>query len=335
MKKLTIGLFGFGVVGEGVYQLLQVKPELNAVIKKVCVQDSSKTRNAPQALFTDKAEELLHDAEINVIIELIDDAEMALSITKKAMKTGKSVISANKKMIAENLEELIFLQQQNCGSMLYEAAVCGSIPIIRNLEEYYQNDLIRQVSGIFNGSTNYILSKMKSDGMSYSEALDEAQKNGFAESDPSLDVSGMDAAYKLSIVALHAFGELIDPKQMTRTGIQNLSPIDFRLASSNNQTIKLIAEMKRNDKSFTISVMPRFLEETSRLAKVHNEYNGVQLDTSLADEQFFYGKGAGKLPTTLAVLSDISSLASGYQYHYKKYFRKQPTSKTIQRLSSA
>ena len=189
-KVLQIGLFGFGVVGEGIYKVLQQTPSLQANIKKVCIKHADKERNAPSDLFTTEYTALLNDQEIDLIVKLIDDANEAYKIVSTALRNKKSVVSANKKMIAEHLQELIALQNENGVSFLYEAAVCGSIPIIRNLEEYYDNDLLQSICGIVNGSTNYILTKIIEEGLTYQEALLKAQQLGFAESNPALDVEG-------------------------------------------------------------------------------------------------------------------------------------------------
>ena len=155
-KKLTIGLFGFGVVGEGLYRVLQQTPSLNAGIKKVCIKNPGKKRNAPAELFTTNKDELLNDPEINVIVEVIDDADPAYYIVSTALQNGKDVVSASKKMIAENLPALLGLQQKTGHSLLYESAACASIPVIRNLEEYYDNDLLHSIKAIVNGATNFI-----------------------------------------------------------------------------------------------------------------------------------------------------------------------------------
>ncbi len=321
MKNLTIGLFGFGVVGEGIYQVLQDKPGLNCQIKKICIKDISKRRNGPAAFFTDDASEILNDPEINVVVELINDATVAFQLVKKALQSGKSVVSANKKMIAENHSKLIRLQAQHKVSLLYEAAVCGSIPIIRNLEEYFDNDMLSQVSGIVNGSTNYILTKMASGQKSYAEALKEAQSSGFAESDPTLDVNGTDAVHKLSIIALHAFGKFVDHKQILSKGITALSAADFQFAKEKGLKIKLLANAtttKNGANEQHHAVFPTFVKAESTLSQVDNEYNGVLVGSSLADEQFLYGKGAGRFPTASAVLSDISALRYNYKYEFRK-----------------
>src|SRR5690606_25276457 len=187
-KKLTIGLFGFGVVGEGIYKVLQQTPSLKAEIKKICIKDAVKKRNAPAELFTTDKDELLNDPEINVIVEVISESEPAFSIVSTDLTNGKQVVSASKKMIAEHLPELLALQQQTGNSLLYESAACASIPVIRNLEEYYDNDLLYSIQAIVNGSTNFILTKMFSDKLDFKTALLLAQQEGFAESDPSLDV---------------------------------------------------------------------------------------------------------------------------------------------------
>jgi homoserine dehydrogenase len=238
-KKLVIGLFGFGVVGEGIYKVLKQIPSLNASIKKICIKNPGKKRSAEAELFTTRYEEILNDADINVVVELIDDATQAYKIVTEALQNGKAVVSANKKMIAEHFTELVELQKKVSGLFLYEAAVCGSIPIIRNLEEYFDNDLLQNVSGIVNGSTNYILTKILAEGISYKEALEQAQSLGFAESDPSLDVEGIDAANKLTILLAHAYGIIAKEKQLVRKGITQLHNDDAAFAAEKNYKIKL------------------------------------------------------------------------------------------------
>src|SRR6201989_770084 len=221
-KKLNIGLFGFGVVGQGLYDIIKTK-HLNLEIVKIAIKDANKQRSLPAHLFTTERDELLNNPEINTIVELINDTEAAFEIVSRALKSGKNVVSASKKMIALHLEELIEIQQQYGTSLLYEGAVCGSIPIIRNLEEYYDNELLHSISGIFNGSSNYILSKGFLENMDYDTALKQAQDLGFAETDPTSDVGGYDAKYKLTIATAHAYGIVIKPEDVFNLGIQNLS----------------------------------------------------------------------------------------------------------------
>src|SRR3990170_1908449 len=212
-KQLTIGLFGFGVVGEGLYKVLQQTSSLKASIKKVCIKNPEKIRNAPASLFTTEKNELLFDSEINVIVEVIDDSVAAFDIVSTALKNGKSVVSASKKMIAENLLELLELQKTTGESLLYESAACASIPVIRNLEEYYDNDLLHSIKAIVNGSTNFILTKMFEDKLDFQQALLLAQQLGFAESNPALDIEGYDAVNKWSFLLTHAYGIVEHPNK--------------------------------------------------------------------------------------------------------------------------
>lgn len=318
-KKLIIGLFGFGVVGEGIYRVLKQTPTLQAEIKKICIKHPDKKRNAPAELFTTDADLLLNDPEINVIVELIDDADAAWHIVSSSLGSGKAVVSANKKMIAAHLAQLLRLQVDNNNSFLYEAAVCGSIPVIRNLEEYYDNDMLNSVTGIINGSTNYILTRMNEDGMAYDEALKLAQQLGFAESDPTLDVQGTDAANKLTIILNHAYGIVSDPQDIMCKGITQLHPADSVYAREKGYSIKLVARAQRvNHTDVAAYVLPTFIGPRSQLFNVRFEFNGVIIGTRLADEQFIYGKGAGRYPTSSAVLSDIAALRYEYKYEYKK-----------------
>ncbi len=322
-KKLTIGLFGFGVVGTGLYKVLQQTPSLNAEIKKVCIKHPEKKREAPDSLFTIDPEILFSDDSINVVVELIDDAEAAYHIVTRALSSGKAVVSANKKMIAEHLSELLALQKKYIVPFLYESACCASIPVIRNLEEYYDNDLLQGINGIVNGSTNYILTRVFEDKLSFEDALLQAQVEGFAESNPKLDVEGIDAVNKLSILLTHAYGIVSHPTEIVHTGIQNLQPHDATFAKEKGFEIKLVAQAKKlEDGDVAAFVLPQFVDKTNQLYNVRNEYNGVVIESGLADKQFFYGKGAGSFPTASAVLSDLSALRYDYKYEYKKLNNK-------------
>ncbi|GAA4460924.1 hypothetical protein GCM10023093_04610 [Nemorincola caseinilytica] len=327
--ELTIGLFGFGVVGASLYQVLAHTPSLNARIKKVCIKHADKERAAPAALFTTDADALLNDADINVIVELTSDSDVAHHIISTALRKGKAVVTAGKSVIAKHLPEFIALQQQYGTPLLYEAACCASIPVIRNLEEYYDNDLLHSVSGIVNGSTNYILTRMAEAKLSFGDALAEAQQAGFAEADPSLDILGVDAANKLTILLTHAYGALTATSQLVYTGITDLHEADSLYAREKGYEIKLVAHAgKLPDGRIAAFVLPQFVGEGSRLKGVKNEYNGVEIESSLADRQFFYGKGAGGFPTASAVLSDLSALRYNYRYEYKKLQRGEPTALT-------
>jgi homoserine dehydrogenase len=324
-KQLTIGLFGFGVVGEGLYKVLQQTPSLKATIKKVCIKNPNKKRNAPAALFTSEKNDLLNDQEINVIVEVIDDAVAAFNIVQTALLNGKSVVSASKKMIAENLPAILSLQEQTGQSFLYESAACASIPVIRNLEEYYDNDLLHSIKAIVNGSTNFILTKMFEDKLGFAEALLLAQQLGFAESNPKLDVEGYDAVNKWTILINHAYGIVSHPDRILFTGIQNVQGSDAVVAKEKGYDIKLIAQAKKlKNGKVAAFVLPQFIPLNEPLSFVKNEYNGVVIESGFADKQFFYGKGAGSFPTASAVLSDIAALRYNYKYEYKKLYHHKP-----------
>jgi homoserine dehydrogenase len=329
-KKLTIGLFGFGVVGQGLYDIIKTK-DLNLEIVKIAIKDPHKKRTLPSQLFTTDKAELLNHPEINTIVELINDTEAAFEIVSTALKTGKNVVSASKKMIALHLEELIALQHEFGTSLLYEGAVCGSIPIIRNLEEYYDNELLHSISGIFNGSSNYILSKGYLENLDFDTALQQAQDLGFAETDPTSDVGGFDPKYKLVIAAAHAYGVIIKPDDVLNIGIQNLSAFDLQYAREKGLKIKLVPVAKElDDQHVSLFVLPKFVNPDEFLYNVEYEYNGVIVQAAFADRQFFFGKGAGGHPTGSAVLSDIAALRYGYQYEYKKAKEKKDLSFTNQ-----
>ena len=318
-KQLTIGLFGFGCVGYGLYQVLEKTSTLNATIKKICVKDKTKPRPISQDRFTFDKNDILNDKDINVIVELIDDADRAFEIVSAALKSGKAVVTANKKMIAEHLQELIDLQQEYGVPLLYEASCCASIPILRNLEEYYDNELLDSVEGIVNGSTNYILTKMADESQSYQDALSDAQAKGYAESNPLLDTGGYDAKYKLLIISAHAFGGVLNPDQIFNAGIDRIGELEQQYAKEKGLKIKLIAQaFKKPDGTITAFVAPKFINPTDKLYQVNDVYNGVTLTTVFSEDQFFVGKGAGAYPTASAVISDLSALTYDYKYEYKK-----------------
>lgn len=317
-RHLKLGLFGFGCVGQGLYHVLDETPGIKAEIKRICVKHKNKPRPLSEDLFTFSKDDILNDPDIDVVVELIDDANAAFDIVKTALQNGKAVVTANKKMLAEHLEEIYQLQQQYGKAVLYEGAVCAAIPIIRNLEEYYDNDLLTGIEGIFNGSTNYILTKVFEERKSYGDALQKAQELGFAESDPSLDVKGFDPKFKLVVAIAHTFGVFVKPEEVINIGIDRISDLDLKFARDNGYGIKLIARAFKVDGKVFGFVAPQFIESTHPLYAVRNEYNAVQVQSAFAEQQLFVGKGAGSYPTGSAVLSDISALTYDYQYEYKK-----------------
>lgn len=319
-EKLRIGLFGYGCVGQGLHDVLNSSKGFKADIVKICVKDRTKKRRIPMSNFTFDKNEILNDTSINLIVELIDDADEAFNIVSTAIKSGKNVVTANKMMIANHFRELVEMQSKYKVSLLYEASAGASIPIIRNLEEYYDNELLYSLRGILNGTTNYILTKMHNSGMSYSKALKEAQEKGYAESDPTLDVEGWDAKYKLCIITGHAYGLFLKPEEVFHYGINKISEFDIQYAKEKGLKIKLVPYVgKTNENTITSFVLPRFISCDKYLYNVDNEYNGVITEAAFADKQFFSGKGAGGHATGSAVLSDISANSYGYRYEYKKF----------------
>ncbi len=321
MNKIRIGLFGFGVVGQGIYQVIDKAPNAHAEIKRICVRDKNKPRalDAPQHLFTEQPDDILNDSEIDLIVEVIDNADASYAIVSKALQRGIPVVSGNKAMIARHLPELIVLQRRYDTALLYDASSCGSIPVIRNLEEYYDNDLLLEVKGILNGSSNYILSRVFDHGEDYDSALAKAQALGFAESDPTFDIEGFDSLFKLVIITVHALGVYVNPDDIFTYGISSIHESDIRYAREKRVKIKLVAQVAKigNDR-FTMFVMPEFVRPGKYIYSVDDEYNGVVIRGECYDRQFMFGKGAGALPTASSILSDIMARRHDYRYEYKK-----------------
>jgi homoserine dehydrogenase len=316
---MKIGLFGFGCVGQGLWKVLHETRGVKAEIGRICIKNPEKPRPLPAHFFTTNPDDILNDPDIDIVVELIDDAEAAFKLVSAALERGKSVVTANKKMLAHHLPELHALQQKTGASLLYEGACCASIPIIRNLEEYYDNDLLTSVEGIFNGTTNYILSKVFEENKSFDEALRLAQENGFAESDPRLDLEGFDPKYKLCILLLHAFGVFVEPESVFHFGIHRLNAFDAEFARRRGGSLKLVARCYRQGDQVGAYCIPRFVPGNHRYASVRNEYNAVTLESAFSEQQVFVGKGAGDKPTGCAVLSDISALRYQYKYEYRKW----------------
>lgn len=315
---LTIGLFGYGCVGQGFYKLATSDPELRIHIKKICIRDTNKQRDIPASLFTDRPESILSDPDIDVIVELISDAEAAFHIVKTGLIAGKAVVSANKKMLALHLEELVQLQEIHRVPLLYEGAVCGSIPIIRNLENYYDKEPVHAIEGILNGSTNYILTQLANGGSTLESALRKAQELGFAEADPTLDVEGFDPAFKLCILLLHSFGIFVQPAQVHHLGISRISAYDLAYAAQRKARIKLIARAVRHEQDVQAFVLPHLVNGNSSLTYIDHETNSVVICAEWSETQHLTGKGAGSIPTGSAVLSDVTALQSNYRYPYRK-----------------
>lgn len=315
-----IGLFGFGSVGKGLYDAIEGSPALPYAIKQICIKHKDKPRAAPAKLFTHLPDDILSDPAISIIVEATDDTEAAYRVVRRALLDGKAVITASKKMLAQHLPELLSIQKEKGSTLLYESAACAAIPIIRNLEVYYGHDVLRSAKAIVNGSTNYILTQIQEHKVGFETALRHAQEQGFAESNPELDIQGHDARNKWAFLCLHAFGTFDDAiANKPFLGIENVTLEDVIWAETQGMRIKLVAQAQRLSNGTIASiVMPQLVSENDSLAFVKNEYNGVEIETSTGEKQFFLGRGAGGEATASAILGDLSAIGKGYQYKYDK-----------------
>jgi len=317
-EKISVALFGFGCVGQGLYDVLNHSEVLQANIARIGVKDPKKQRSVDASLITYDKDDILNRQDLDVVVEMITDTDEAYAIAKTAMNNGMNVVSASKKMLATYFAELFKVQEDTGKALIYEGAAGGSIPIIRTLEEYYDNELLGSLRGILNGTTNYILTRMELENKDYGDVLKDAQASGFAEADPWLDVGGCDTMYKTILLSVHAFGVVLKPEDVLTLGIQNISFDDIRYAREKGLRIKLIGSAAKSADKFRVYVMPRFISKEDELFNILYEYNAIEVEGAFSCKQSFVGKGAGSHPTGSAVLSDISALTYNYKYAYKK-----------------
>ncbi|MGY3091370.1 homoserine dehydrogenase [Hymenobacter sp. UYAg731] len=318
-QLLRLGLIGFGCVGQGFYDILQQQPGLGLAITRIAVKSPTKPRSLPADRFTYHADELLNDPTLDVLVEVIDDADEAFRLVSAALRQGRRVVTANKAMLARHLAELVQLEQQHGGALLYEAAVCGSIPVVRTLDGYFSHEPLRAVQGIFNGSSNYVLTRMSEEGSDYGPALAEAQAKGFAETDPALDMGAFDPRSKAVILAAHAYGVFLEADEVLNLGIEGIGAADIAYAAAQGQKIKVVASVERlADGRVTALVTPQLVGPESPLFTVEHEFNGVVIAAEYAGPQFLRGRGAGGHPTGSAVLADVLALRRGYRYGYAR-----------------
>lgn len=323
MKKiLNIGLIGFGTVGSGVYTLLQdnkkiiyLRTGIDVTIKTICDLHTDKVKENTKGIkITDNWRDITDDPEIDIVVELIGGIEPAGSIIKNSLESGKNVVTANKMLLAEKSIEILETIAKTGNSIGFEAAVGGGIPCILSLKKGLVANRIKSVTGILNGTTNYILSKMEDDGIAFSEALKDAQDKGFAESDPTFDVEGIDAGHKIAILAMLSYGSSFSFKDLSIEGITKISPIDISYAHDMGYAIKLLGIAKMGKGKLDIRVHPTMIPKNHPMASVRNEFNSIMFDTDLADAVVLTGKGAGSKPTASSVISDIIDLASSNGY---------------------
>ncbi|MBU3091237.1 homoserine dehydrogenase [Clostridium sp. CM028] len=317
MKKVKIAILGFGNVGTGVWKILhenrkEIMKRSNYEIEvaKILVKDINKKRDikAPNGLLTDNIDDIINDESIKIVVELIGGCDKSKEYMIRAMKSKKHIVTANKLVIANWGEELFKTAEKENVLFYYEASVAGGIPIIREINESLTANRIEQIIGIINGTTNYILSKMTMDGISFDEALKEAQEKGYAEADPTSDVDGFDAVYKLAIMSSLAFGTKVDHDCIYREGIRSISDIDIEYAKKLGYSIKLLAIAKEVNNKLELRVHPTLIPSSHPMANVADAFNAIMIKGNAVGELMLYGKGAGAFPTGSAVVGDIISI---------------------------
>lgn len=317
---IKIALLGLGTVGSGVLKIIKDNQKKikqtsgeEIIIKKALVRNIEKHKNMADTVeLTTDFTDILNDSEIKIVVELIGGLHPTKEYITEALKSGKNVVTANKDLMATYGSELISIAAKNKCDLMYDASVAGGIPILRTIRKSYAGDIISEIQGIINGTTNYILSQMGENGLNYDEALKKAQELGFAEADPTNDVMGKDAAYKIVILSKFAFGTKIGVDDFTIEGINNLQAFDIEQAKKMGYTIKLIGIAKNiNDKLF-VEVAPCLLPENSIMAHIKNEINALQIKSQSLGTAVFTGPGAGSSATASSVMSDVIAETNNY-----------------------
>lgn len=316
MEKIVVGFLGCGNIGCGVYRLLttyggQIEKNEGVAfeIRKILVRSLGKKRDIPAQLLTDRAQDVLDDPQIDVVMEFMGGEEPASSYMIAALKNGKTVVTANKMALASHWQQIVTAAREYGAGLYYEASVCGAIPIIRAMNDSLQANRITSVMGIINGTTNYILTRMSREGAAYADVLADAQRLGLAEPDPTADVEGYDAAYKLSILSTLAFHRHVPVDRVYREGITGVTPLDVQCGKEFGLTLKLLAVAKEEDGRIQARVHPTFVPDSHPLAGVSDAFNAVYVNGHACGEMMFYGRGAGDMPTASALVSDLIKAA--------------------------
>ncbi len=327
-KTIKIGFLGCGNVGGGVWRLLNGfskeiahRTGLRFDVRRVLVRNLGKQRDIafPEGVLTDRIEDVIDDSEISIVLEFLGGEEPAHEWIMAALKRGKTVVTANKVAFALHWHELQRAAKESGAGLYYEAAVCGAIPIIHTLEESLQANRISYIYGIVNGTTNYILTRMSKEGAEYADVLQDAQRLGLAEPDPSSDVEGLDAAYKLSILASLAFHGRVPFENVYVEGITRVQAEDIRCGQELGYTLKLLAIAKRDGLNVETRVHPTFIKNDHPLANISGAFNAVFLNGHACGDMMFMGRGAGDLPTASAIVSDLVRAASAQRHRYPTF----------------
>lgn len=309
---VSVAIMGHGVVGSGVAEILTThKQKLFASLgEEIYVKKILDLREFPDSpladRFTKNFDEIINDREIRVVVEVMGGLKPAYDYVKQCLKAGKSVVTSNKELVAAHGAELLAIAKEENVNFLFEASVGGGIPIIRPMTQCLVANIVYEIAGILNGTTNFILTKMIEDGMQFEDALKLAQDLGFAERNPAADIEGHDACRKICILASLAYGKHVYPESVHTEGITKITLEDVKYAEKYNCVIKLIGKVRRlDDGKIDIIVAPMFVPNNSQLANIDNEFNGIMVRGDCTDDVVFYGKGAGKLPTASAVVADV------------------------------
>ena len=314
MEKIKIGIIGLGTVGSSVVKVLRknsslIEKKSGVKIEILKAADIRNKKSVAGAAYTKNALDVISDPDISIIVETMGGVNPAKKYVLAAIKNGKHVVTSNKELIAKHGKEIIDAARKSGVHVLFEGAVCGGIPIITPIRESLAANNINEISGIVNGTTNYILTKMTKEGMSFGAALKEAQKKGYAEADPKMDIDGSDAAYKAAILAYVSSGSFVDPSKVYREGIANVAAEDIEYAKEIGYVIKLLAIVKISGGELEVRVHPTLVEQNHPLAQVNDNFNAVFVKTDAMGDAMFYGKGAGGLPTASSVLADVIDIA--------------------------
>lgn len=321
-NEISIGLLGLGTVGSGVAKIIQQHQQdlhhklgAQVSVKKVLVRNTNKDRlsTLDPSVFTTDIEEILNDSSLDIIVEVMGGIDGAKSAIEQALKNGKQVVTANKDVMAEYGHDLLKLADAEKCDLFYEASVAGGVPIIRTLEDGLASDRISSLMGIVNGTTNFIMTKMKKENMTYDDALAEATALGYAEADPSSDVDGIDAARKMVILSSLAFSTEVHLDDVLVRGMKEIRDGDLELANKFGYTMKMVGSSTKDDDGIEVSVEPIFLANSHPLASVNNEFNAVYIYGDAVGETMLYGPGAGSLPTATSVVSDIIAACRNLQ----------------------